>query len=148
MISTLTESRPPYSHRTRGYIMLVPRYLNPPISWKGYTLYLGYWLPLAVTQSSGDYTAKIPPFPRKWEYACGPSCIRLGAGDRKTPPFPGFLGKIFPRLLPKIPPFPRKWEYACSPLIHSCGGRGQSDKVSLKICECTRPIMPRSMHAK
>ena len=82
----------PHSHRTRGVpIMLVPHYLNSPISGKGYTPYLGYWLPLANTKNtpfSGfpgksfrDYCQKFPPFPIKWEYACGgPSCFRVGGG--------------------------------------------------------------------
>ena len=33
-----------------------------------------------LVKSSRDYTAKkYPSFPRKWEHACGPLCIRVGA---------------------------------------------------------------------
>ena len=57
--------------------MLVPHHLNPPSREKGYTPYLGYWLPLAVTKKHhtlfwvflGNLPettgAKIPPFPEK-----------------------------------------------------------------------------------
>ena len=70
---------------------------EPPISGKGYTPYLGYWLPLAIPKTphfpgflgkSSRYYAWLPKYPpppfflRKWEYiqSCGPSCIRAGGG--------------------------------------------------------------------
>ena len=55
--------------------MLVPHHRIPPISGKGYTPYLGYWLPLAITKPppfrifSGNLpettAQKYPPFPKK-----------------------------------------------------------------------------------
>ena len=72
--------------------MLVPHHLRPPppppISGKGCTrdyplsrvlISIGNYtnkqktnFPGFVEKSSQDYGLKIPPFPRKWEYACGP----------------------------------------------------------------------------
>ena len=60
----------------------------PPIS--AVLVTIGYYkkkkktFPGFLGKSSRDSGQKIPPFPRKWECACGPSCIRVGAG-----PFPG-----------------------------------------------------------
>ena len=65
-----------------------PPYLGKRIS-KEIPPYLGYWLPLALTKKhplflviSGNLpentAKKYPPFPRKWERACGPLCIRVG----------------------------------------------------------------------
>ena len=71
---------PPHPYnQALGYLyMLVPHHLKPPppILGKGYTPYLGYWLPLVITtkkktfpgflgKSSRDHGQKISPFPEK-----------------------------------------------------------------------------------
>ena len=66
-----------------------------PLFWEkdNYTPYLRYWLPLAVTKKhllfrvfSGNLpetiAPKYSPFPRKWEYACGPLNKRSSRGRR------------------------------------------------------------------
>ena len=95
--------------------MFVPRYLNPPplSREKGSTPYLWYWLPLTVTKSSRDYTAKNTPFPEKMGIRMRPPhAFEWGPGTENTP-FSGLSREIFPRLLPNMPPppFPSKWEY-------------------------------------
>ena len=108
MISTLTESRPPppYSHRTRGYIILVPRYLNPLSREKGYTPYLWYWLPLTVTKSSRDYTAKNTPFPEKMGIRMRPPhAFEWEPGTEKHPLFRAFSGNL-PETTAKYAPPP------------------------------------------
>ena len=81
----------PHSHRTRWYtyaqfpITRTPLSQEkdiPPISGIGYDWQLQKTPPFPgfLGKSSRDNDPKMPPFPRKWEYACGPSCIRVGGG--------------------------------------------------------------------
>ena len=62
----------------------------PYIGKRIYPLYLGYWLPWAITKNtpfsglsreiSPRLRPKYPPFPRKWECACGPLMHSSGGG--------------------------------------------------------------------
>ena len=71
--------------------MLVPHHMKPHISGKGYTPYLGYWLPLAITQNthfpgfSGNLpetTVKNTPFPEKMGPThAAPLCVRVRGSD-------------------------------------------------------------------
>ena len=78
--------------------MLISHHLHPPISGemisKDIPLCLRYWLPLAITKKyplflvfSGilpETTApKYPPFPRKWERACGPVMHSSGGPESR-----------------------------------------------------------------
>ena len=73
--------------------MLVPHHLNPPVSGKGYTSYLGYWLPLALKEENKTFlglSRKIFPIrPKTTPFApVAPSCIRVGGGGGKYTLFP------------------------------------------------------------
>ena len=52
------------------------------------------------------YCQKYPPFPRKWEYACGPLMNRVGPGTEKHPLFWAFSGR-FPETTAKNTPLSR-----------------------------------------
>ena len=74
---------PPPSHRTRGYLWSFPISWTPPLS-RVLVTFGNYKktppFPSFLGKSSRDYGQQTPPFPRKWEYACGPSCIWVGGG--------------------------------------------------------------------
>ena len=80
---------PPPSHRRCTYAhspSLEPPYLGKriyPLSRVLVTIgnYKKHPLFRVLLGNLHETTAKkYPPFPRKWEYACGPSCIRVGGG--------------------------------------------------------------------
>ena len=83
----------PHSHRTRGYLC------SFPIT----------WTPLSREK---DIQRNTPL-----------SRILVTVGTyKKTPPFPGYLGKSSREYGQKIPPFPEKMGTRMRPLMHSSGG--------------------------
>ena len=74
---------PPPPPQNQGVPMLVPHHLKLPISGKGYyPLYLGYWLPMAITKNNPFFglsreifprlrSQKYLLFPRKLDCKCG-----------------------------------------------------------------------------
>ena len=85
-----------HCHRTRGYAHSPSP--EPPISGKGYTPISGigyHWQLQKNTPFSGlsreifpRLLPNIPPFPRKWEYACGPLMHSSGGGGG------GYIGSL------------------------------------------------------
>ena len=90
--------------------MLIPHHLNPPISGKGY--------PRIYSLS------RVHGY--RWQL------------QKKTPPFPGFLGKSSRDYgKSKIPLFLSKWELACGPRMHSSGGPGEKMR---QVCYLYRDL--------
>ena len=103
----------PHSHRTRGYLCSFPITRTPLSREKdiqGYTPLSRVLVTIGNYKKSTPFSwfsreifprlrPKIPPFPRKWECACGPLCIRVGGGGGGGAMWFFFLVKKKKRLL-------------------------------------------------